>query len=152
MVNYIGMDAHSSSCTFCVVDEKGRELDHTTLATNGKLIVNYLRGIGGTKKLTFEECELSRWLFGIVKPEVDELIVCNPVANKEYKKAKTDKLDARKLSKLLRGNFLTPVYHDCSERETFRNYIELSGRNRRGCTIKESVQVDVQEEWAEDTR
>jgi hypothetical protein len=47
MTNYIGMDAHSSSCTFCVVDDKGREVDHTTLATNGKLIVNYLRGIGG---------------------------------------------------------------------------------------------------------
>ena len=121
MINYIGMDAHSSSCTFCVVDDKGRELDHTTLATNGKLIVNYLRGIGGTKKLTFEECELSRWLFGIIKPEVDELIVCNPVANREYKKAKTDKLDARKLSKLLRGEFLTPVYHDCSEQEKLRN-------------------------------
>jgi transposase len=121
MVNYIGMDAHSSSCTFCVVDDKGRELDHTTLATNGNMIKSYLRSIGGTKKLTFEECELSRWLFGIIKPEVDELIVCNPVSNREYKKAKTDKLDARKLSKLLRGDFLTPVFHDCSEQERFRN-------------------------------
>lgn len=121
MKYYIGMDAHSSSCTFCVVDERGREVDHTTLATNGKLIVNYLRSLKGTKKLTFEECELSRWLFGIIKPEVDELIVCNPVANREYKKAKTDKLDARKLARLLRGNFLTPVYHDGSEREKFRD-------------------------------
>jgi transposase len=121
MVNYIGMDAHSSSCTFCVIDGKGRELDTTTLPTNGRMIVNYLRSIEGAKKLTFEECELSRWLFGIIKPEVDELIVCNPVANRDYKKAKTDKLDARKLSKLLRGDFLTPVYHDCSDQEKFRN-------------------------------
>jgi transposase len=48
------------------------------------------------------------------------LVVCNPVANGEYKKKKTDKLDARKLAKLLRGNFLTPVYHDGSAKEQLR--------------------------------
>jgi len=115
------MDAHSSSCTLCVTDAAGREIDNVVLETNGKLLKNYLHSIDGTKKLTFEECELSRWLYSIVSPEVDELIICNPVANKEYKKAKTDKLDARKLAKLLRGGFLTQVFHDGSERERFRN-------------------------------
>ena len=85
--------------------------------------MNYLREIGGMNKLTFEECELSRWLYQIIKPEVKEVVVCNPVANKEYKGPKTDKLDARKLAKLLRGNFLTGVYHDCSEREGFRDLV-----------------------------
>lgn len=120
-MKYIGLDAHASSCTFCVVDGQGREQDLTVLATNGKLIVNYLRSVEGKKKLTFEECELSRWLHGIIKPEVDELIVCNPVENRSYKKAKTDKLDARNLAGLLRGDFLKPVYHDGSERERFRD-------------------------------
>ena len=59
MDKYIGMDAHMSTCTFCVTDKNGRELDNTTLETNGRLIVNYLRDIPGIKKLTFEECELS---------------------------------------------------------------------------------------------
>lgn len=121
MVKYIGMDAHSSSCTLCVTDDKGREIDNVTFETNGKTIKNYLRSIEGPKKLTFEECELSRWLFGVISPEVDELIICNPAANKQYKKLKTDKVDARQLAKLLRGEFLTPVFHDGSERERFRN-------------------------------
>jgi len=120
MGKYIGMDAHMSTCTFCVMDESGTELDNATIRTNGRLIINYLRGMKGKKSLAFEECELSNWLYEITKDEVDELIVCNPVANKEYKKKKTDKLDARKLAKLLRGNFLTPVYHDGSKRERFR--------------------------------
>lgn len=120
MVQYIGMDVHMSTCSFCVMDENGREIDNVTLRTNGRLIINYLRDIRGIKKLTLEECELSSWLYEILKDEVDELIVCNPVANKEYKKKKTDKLDARKLAKLLRGNFLTPVFHDGSKRERFR--------------------------------
>ena len=120
MTKYIGMDAHSSTCTFSVMDEKGQEIDNAVIETNGRLLINYVKSIEGTKKLTLEECELSHWLFEILRPQVDELIVCNPVANKEYKKAKTDKLDARKLAKLLRGGFLTPVYHDGSKRERLR--------------------------------
>ena len=63
MTKHIGLDAHSSTCTFNVTDERGREIDNTTLETNGRLLVKYLRGIGGIKKLTFEECELSNWLY-----------------------------------------------------------------------------------------
>lgn len=65
----------------------------------------------------------SQWLHEILRGEVDELIICNPVTNREYKSAKTDKLDARRLAKLLRGNFLTGVYHDGSEREKFRSLV-----------------------------
>jgi len=102
------------------MDEAGRETDNIKLPTNGRLIIDYLRNIDGTKKLTFEECELSSWLYGILRDEVDELVVCNPAANTEYKKKKTDKFDARQLAKLLRGNFLVPVFHDGSKREKFR--------------------------------
>jgi transposase len=130
MTKYIGLDAHSSTCTFNVTDEKGQEIDNTTIATNGRLLVKYLREIEGSKKLTLEECELSNWLYEILRPEVDELIVCNPVANKDYKKIKTDKMDARKLAKLLRGGYLIPVFHNGSKRERFRSlvsgYIDLT--------------------------
>lgn len=121
MKKYIGLDAHSSTCSFCVMDEKGKVLDAVTVLTNGRLLIGYLRGIFGEKALTFEECELSSWLYKILKNEVDELVICSPVANKSYKKSKTDKLDARNLANLLRGNYLTAVYHDGSDREKFRD-------------------------------
>jgi len=120
MVKYIGLDAHSSTCTFCVTNEEGFEIDNTTIRTNGRLLINYLRMINGYKRLTFEECELSSWLYEILGKEVDELIVCNPVYNREYKRRKTDKLDARKLAKLLRGGFLSSVFHNGRDREKFR--------------------------------
>lgn len=120
-MKYIGMDAHSSICVFCVMDEHGVEVDEATIETNGRLLVEYVRSIEGKKKLVFEESELSQWLYELLHDEVDELIVCNPVANREYKKAKSDKLDARRLAKLLRGGFLTPVYHSGSARERFRS-------------------------------
>ncbi|MFC1667978.1 IS110 family transposase [Chlamydiota bacterium] len=120
-MKYIGLDAHSSTCTFCVVNEKGTEIDNTTIRTNGRLLINYLQSIQGRKSITFEECELSSWLYEIVKKEVEDIIVCNPVYNREYKTRKTDAIDARKLAKLLRGGFLTPVFHNGSDREKFRD-------------------------------
>lgn len=119
-MRYIGMDAHSSNCVLSVMGKDGNEHDNVSIETNGRLLINYIRSIEGRKKLTFEECELSHWLYEILKDEVDEMVVCNPVANGNYKRAKTDKLDARKLANLLRGGFLVPVYHDGSEREQFR--------------------------------
>ena len=121
MNKYIGLDGHSSTCRFYVTDERGIELDDRQVVTNGRLLVDYVRGIPGPKKLTFEESEMSHWFYGILKGEVDELIVCNPVHNQQYKKAKTDKLDAMNLCKLLRGGFLSAVYHDGSDRERLRS-------------------------------
>jgi len=120
MDKYIGMDAHSSICVFSVVDKNGIEVSQTKIATNGQLLVEYIRSIEGSKKLVFEECELSAWLFETLHGEVDELIVCNPTRNQQYKKAKTDKLDAQNLARLLRGGFLSPVYHDGSKTEHLR--------------------------------
>ena len=121
MEKYIGMDAHSSICVFSVVDEKGTEVNQAKIATNGQLLVEYIRSIKGSKKLVFEECELSAWLCETLRGEVDELVVCNPTRNMQYKRAKTDKLDAQNLALLLRGGFLTPVYHDGSRTEHLRS-------------------------------
>ena len=121
MKKYIGLDAHSSTCSFCVMDKTGRIVDSAKVVTNGRLLIEYLRGIHGQKELTLEECELSSWLYEILRKEVDKLIVCNPVENKKYKEAKTDKLDARNLANLLRGNFLKEVYHNGSDREKLRD-------------------------------
>ncbi len=44
-MKYIGCDAHITTCSFHVVDEKGITLDSRTMMTNGTLLVDYLRGI-----------------------------------------------------------------------------------------------------------
>ena len=117
---YIGLDAHSSTCTFCVLDSQGVELDCRTIVTNGRLLINYLQSLGGNIAIAFEECDLSCWLFDILQKHVHKVVVCNPAANVPYKQAKTDKIDARNLANLLRGGYLKPVFHDGSDREKFR--------------------------------
>jgi len=82
--------------------------------------VDYISSLGKHTAVAFEECSLSAWLFDILHKHVEEIIVCDPVANRQYKRAKTDKLDAYNLAQLLRGGFLKPVFHDGSKRERFR--------------------------------
>ena len=58
---YIGVDVHSSTCTLCVMDSQGVELDQRTIPTNGRLLINYLQSLGENIVIAFEECDLSSW-------------------------------------------------------------------------------------------
>lgn len=119
-IKYIAIDAHSSTCTFCVVDAQGTEIDQRIIVTNGRLLVEYIKSFGENIIITFEECDLSCWLYDLLHKYARQVIVCHPAANNEYKRAKTDKLDAARLAQLLRGGFLHPVFHDGSLREKLR--------------------------------
>ncbi len=56
--------------------------------------------------------DLGSLVVDFLKPHVDRLVVCNPRKNALLKDGnKSDRIDARKLAELLRGNQLKPVYH-----------------------------------------
>jgi transposase len=62
--------------------------------------------------VTFEEGTSAAWLHDLLKPHVSHLVVCDPRKNALLKDgSKSDRIDARKLAELLRGNQLKPVYH-----------------------------------------
>ena len=62
--------------------------------------------------MTFEEGTCAAWLYDLLKPHVANLVVCNPRKNALLKYGnKSDRIDARKLAKLLRTNQVKPVYH-----------------------------------------
>ena len=131
-MKYIGCDAHITTCSFHVVDEKGVSLDSRTMVTNGALLVDYLRGIHGEKTLVLEETNLSRWLYSILRREVTEMVVCNPLHNRLLEEgSKNDRSDSLKLAQLLRGGFVAPVFHQGDSREDLRDlvsgYVDLIG-------------------------
>ncbi len=112
MSNYIGMDAHSKTCVFVVVNSAGKEIKTARVNSSEREITKFLGSLRGKKHLTFEECSMSRWLHVITKDQVDELIVCNPCFIPKRKGPKNDYLDALHMAQQLRGGFLTPVFHD----------------------------------------
>lgn len=60
---YIGLDAHSSTCTAVVVDETGRQVLRQTFPTTEAKLIEFISGVSGVTHLTFEECTLSQWLY-----------------------------------------------------------------------------------------
>src|SRR5713101_6395181 len=61
----------------------------------------------GNLSVTFEEGTWSAWLYDLLNPLVEKLVVCNPRKNALLKDGnKSDRIDARKLAELLRGNQL----------------------------------------------
>ena len=75
-MKYIGMDAHSKTCFFVVIDKRGKVLIKKRVNTNEADILSFVRSVKGKKKLAFEEGVLSQWLYVLLKDEVDELLVC----------------------------------------------------------------------------
>ena len=109
---YIGLDVHQATIVVAVMDSTGKLVMESILETEAATILQFFAGLRGTLSVTFEEGTWSAWLYDLLNPHVDQLVVCNPRKNALLKDGnKSDRIDARKLAELLRGNQLKPVYH-----------------------------------------
>ena len=109
---YIGMDVHQATISVAVMDAQGKLIMECLLETKAATIIEFIQGLHGTLSLTFEEGTSAAWLHDLLKPLVSRLVVCDPRKNALLKDGnKSDRIDARKLAELLRGNQLHPVYH-----------------------------------------
>ena len=125
MKYYIGLDAHSTTSTFAVVDSEGQCVLRETVNTSEQSLVHVINKVHGERHLTFEESTISQWLYLQLRDKVDELLVCNPTYVAEKSGAKTDFRDALHLAQELRTNHLKPVYHDNSHWSELR--VSVSG-------------------------
>ncbi len=108
MERYIGLDPHGTSCTFGVIGPSGRKLRHDVVETSGAALVSYLRSIPGKKHLCLEEGTHSAWLYEILSPHVEEIVVAGI---SESRGQKSDVLDAfRRAEELRTGTIKTPVF------------------------------------------
>ena len=118
---YIGLDVHQATISVAVVDSSGKLLMESILETTAATILQFFAGLRGKLVVTFEEGTCAAWLYELLKPHVAALVVCNPRKNFLLKDGnKSDRIDARKLANLLRGNHLKPVYHGQTEVRTLR--------------------------------
>lgn len=108
MARYIGLDAHSESCTIAVMGPSGRRLRHERLETNAALLKKFISEVPKPRHLCMEEGNLSEWLYEELEPQVDELVVIMPGKNNG---SKSDLIDAWKLADELRRDAISrPVY------------------------------------------
>src|SRR5258707_6337688 len=109
---YIGMDVHTATISAAVRDSSGNLVMEATLETKAETILEFIHGLRGSLRVTFEEGTCAAWLHDLLKPHVTEVLVCDPRKNALLKAGnKNDRIDARKLADLLRSGLLSPVYH-----------------------------------------
>ena len=157
-INYIGMDVHKEAIVIAVLNGSGKLVMETILETKASSILQFIHGLRGELHVTLEEGTWAAWLYDLLQPQVQEVVVCNPRRNALLKEgSKSDKVDARKLADLLRTGMLRPVYHGENGlrtlRELARSYQTISKdltrvMNRlkalyRGWDCSEALVVDV---------
>jgi len=128
---YIGMDVHQASISVAVRESTGSLVMESILETKAATILDFIRGLTGSLHVTFEEGTSAAWLYELLQPHVTQAVVCDPRKNALLKVGnKNDRVDARKLSDLLRTGVVSPVYHgECGVRtlrELARSYLALS--------------------------
>jgi len=71
MDRYIGLDAHSQSCTLVVMGPSGKRLKEAVVETNGAALREFVRSIAGRKHLCMEDGTNAEWLYETLQPLVD---------------------------------------------------------------------------------
>jgi len=128
---HIGMDVHQASISIAVMDSAGKLVMESVIETKAATILEFIEGIRGSLWVAFEEGTSAAWLYDLLKPYVAKVIVCDPRKNALLNTGnKSDRVDAPKLSDLLRAGLLTPVYHGESGvrtlRELRRSYLTVT--------------------------
>jgi transposase len=114
MTHYIGLDAHSKTCTAVVVDPSGKIEKQAQFETSEKKLLEFVRGVGRPRKLAFEEMNLAQWLFLLLGDQVDDLAIAHAAHLPKQRGPKNDLRDAMRLADELRTNKITRVFHEDS--------------------------------------
>ena len=108
-IAWLGLDAHSKNCLLGHLDNHGTEIKWWQFATQPQLLIKHVQAIPATdKRLMLEESNLARWIAQLLKPHVQQIVVCDARRNRliSHDHHKHDKRDAFALARLLRLNDL----------------------------------------------
>lgn len=109
--HYVAVDWAMSNMAIARMTAKSNKITTIDVPSDIKDMQIYLRNLKGTICLTFEETTTARWLYTELIDCVDKIIVCDPFRNKLLSEgAKTDKIDAEKLVKLLKADLLKEIF------------------------------------------
>lgn len=129
MEKYIALDVHMQSCTMAVVGSSGRRLKSQVVETNGRALVDAIRGIAGRRHVCLEEGTQSAWLYELLRPHADDVVVTLP---ERRRGPKDDLRDAWTLAEQLRTGTLRAVVYKGPPRmrglgDAVRGYTMLTG-------------------------
>jgi transposase len=125
-MRYVGLDVHYRSSTYCVLDENGRELQCETVRGYWAQLLERLRTLAGPWTICFEASCGYGYLYRELSRLAQRVVVAHPGQLRLIFRAKrkNDRIDARKLAKLLYLDEVPAAYVPNQEVQSWRELIE----------------------------
>ena len=76
---YIGMDVHKETISIAVLNSSGKLVMQSVIETKAITIVEYVCGLRGDLHVTLEEGTWEAWLYDLLRPHVNEVLVFVPM-------------------------------------------------------------------------
>src|SRR6266705_1813876 len=127
-MNYVGVDLHKRYSVLCAVDERGRKLREARIEGNAASgFAQFFESLEGPSKAVLEAC----WNWGLTHDlleEIDcveEVVLAHPLKTRLIADAqiKTDRLDARAMATLLRGDLVARAHVPRKETRARKNLL-----------------------------
>ena len=114
-MNYTGIDYHKRYSVACTLDAQGRQLKQARIDHNApEAFAAYFAALDEPSETVIEACWNWATLYDLLEdtPGVAKVVLSNPAKNRIIADAqiKNDKVDAKALATLLRGNFVSTVH------------------------------------------
>src|SRR5450756_1917421 len=78
---YIGMDVHTETISIAVLNSAGKLVMESVIETKALTIIQFVQGLRGDLHVTLEEGTWAAWLYDLLRPHVNQVLVCDPRRN-----------------------------------------------------------------------
>lgn len=122
MGNVIAMDVASEVTCVYAVNQRGKLIFESSVPTEISALRDTLKRVPRPRHLVFEEGCQADWLWSELQPLCDDVIVCDPRANRQSGQ-KSDRIDAKKLAERARIGALKRVWHGGKDLQDLRQVV-----------------------------
>ena len=111
-MNWIGLDAHQAYCVAVVKNDAGEVLRRERIASRVEDLERFFREVGPEAEVAMEAGGSWPWMYDTIRPLVGRVALGHPLKIRLIGEAriKNDRIDAGKLSDLLRAGLLPEAY------------------------------------------
>jgi transposase len=127
-MNYVGIDYHKAYSVLVTLNERGQLLNQARIAGNVPVaFAQYFQTMDGPAKVVLEGCRNWGYLYDLLHelPPIQEVQLANAYKVRVIAEAqvKTDKIDARALANLLRGDLIPRLHVPSPKNRCWKNVL-----------------------------
>src|SRR5437667_2484957 len=116
-MNYIGLDVHKKTISYCVKDVSGRVQQEGKVGSTRRELDCWMKTLPQPWSVAMEATIFSGWIYDHLLPHAAQIKVAHPLMLRAIAaaKKKNDQIDASKIADCLRCDFLPECHMDSTE-------------------------------------